>query len=146
MLQDLSATAAEYGLKLCFRRTIVLTWKCLAVTCLSIPGLRREVNMLNEVESEIYLGRKWCFEECHLSELENRSATGWTANFNYVPNSSVCVTVSSSSMLSPLLCFIAASTRALTQSMGSKPKTVRRKISRHVSTFTGSLGSHRRDN
>ena len=79
MLEDLSAIAAEYGLKLHFGKTKVLTWNSLAGTTSSIPVDGRDVSILDEAEAERYLGRKLCFAASQLTELKNRLAAGWAA-------------------------------------------------------------------
>ena len=39
----------------------------------------REVAILDEAESEKYLGRKLCFGNVHETELQNRLTSGWAA-------------------------------------------------------------------
>ena len=57
MLQDLSNFSAKYGLKVHFGKTKILTWNCLSGSCTSIPVSDRDVKVMNETETERYLGR-----------------------------------------------------------------------------------------
>ena len=78
--EHLSAASAKLGLKINFAKTTVMTASA------SPRGLRtmqvngREVAILDETESEKYLGRpKLCFGNVPETELQNRVALVWAA-------------------------------------------------------------------
>jgi hypothetical protein len=79
MLQDLSAASAPYGLKMHFGKTKIMTWNCLSASCTSVRVGEKDVQIMDETEAERYLGRKLCFADSQLTELNNRIAAGWAA-------------------------------------------------------------------
>ena len=77
MLRDLSACALKFGLKINYSKTRVLTWNALAGAGRSIRVGDESVSILDEMDSEKYLGRKLSFENCHDTELSNRIRAAW---------------------------------------------------------------------
>ena len=79
MLKHFSELAWQYGLKLNFDKTKVLTWNHLSRRSSSITVGERPVEILDEFVAEKYLGRKLSFSNLHRTELENRIASAWAA-------------------------------------------------------------------
>ena len=80
MLTDLNAEAAAFGLKLQAGKTKVLVTGSLARhSPISCPGFDAEV--LQDGESEKYLGRKLSVVDFREVEFKNRTAMGWASFF-----------------------------------------------------------------
>ena len=79
MLQDLAATSAKFGLRINFSKTKILTQNVWAKGGATVQVSGREVAVLDDAESEKYLGRKLCFDEVHQTELQHRLALGWAS-------------------------------------------------------------------
>ena len=80
MIGDVDREASKFGLKMHAGKTKVLTndttYRLSSVSCAG-----KDVQILQEGESEKYLGRKLSIDEYHNTELENRLASGWAAFF-----------------------------------------------------------------
>ena len=74
MLNDFAKHASEYGLKLNFDKTKILTWGGLSNATVSVPVGSRTVDVLSEMASEKYLGAKICLHDARGAEFGNRIA------------------------------------------------------------------------
>ena len=80
MIADLRREAATFGLKLHTGKTkILITDRSMRRSPISCGGT--EVQVLQEGETEKYLGRKLSVDEFREAELDNRLAMGWAAFF-----------------------------------------------------------------
>jgi hypothetical protein len=137
MLQDLSEISAKHGLKIHFGKTKIMTWNCLSASCASIKVDEHDVKIMDEAEAERYLGRKLCFADSQLKELNNRIAAGWAAFHKH--KGELCSKFYRlcdrarlfDAVVMPAVLY-GASTWALTQKMERKLKTVRRRMLRYV--------------
>jgi len=137
MLQDLSTISAQYGLKMHFGKTKVMTWSCLSGSCSSVSVDEKEVQILAENCAERYLGRKLCFEDSQLIELRNRISAGWAAFHKH--KAELCCKFYRlrdrvklfDAVVTPAVLY-GSSTWALTQSMEKHLKTARRRMLRYV--------------
>ena len=80
MITDLGREAGKFGLKLHMGKTKVLT-NCPVKRPLSITCCSQSVSVLDESQSERYLGRKLSCDSYHDTELSNRIASGWSCFF-----------------------------------------------------------------
>ena len=72
MLQHLADCSKKYGLKINFDKTKVLTSNYLSNGDSEISVGGRAVAILDEMDSEKYLGMKLCLHSVHNTEFENR--------------------------------------------------------------------------
>jgi hypothetical protein len=80
MLSDLNAEAGKFGLKLHSGKTkVFVTSPADRQTPISCAGF--DVAVLQEGDSEKYLGRKLSVDDYHHAEFKNRLAMGWAAFF-----------------------------------------------------------------
>ena len=79
MLCQFATLASEYGLKINFGKTKIMTRDYCSAGCTSIPVGPMCVSVLSQEASEKYLGRKLAFDGNHQVELKNRFATAWGA-------------------------------------------------------------------
>ena len=80
MIAELAKEALKFGLKLHAGKTKILTNESTSrQTPVSCGG--QDVHILQEGESEKYLGRKLSIDEFHNTELDNRLAMGWASFF-----------------------------------------------------------------
>ena len=79
MLFHFSQRAGNYGLKLNFEKTKAITWNHLSQGCDNLMIAGQQVRLLAEDQSEKYLGRKLCFQNFQVAELEHRLASAWGA-------------------------------------------------------------------
>ena len=79
MLVHFSQGAANYGLKVNYEKTKVLTWNYLSMGCPALVVGDCRVEVLAEDAAEKYLGRKLCFHDSQLTELNHRIASAWAS-------------------------------------------------------------------
>ena len=80
MISDLHKEAAKFGLKLHAGKTKIFA-TCSTARQTPISCKAFDVQVLQEGESEKYLGRKLSVDDYHHAELKNRLAMGWAAFF-----------------------------------------------------------------
>ena len=137
MLQDLSVAAAKYGLKIHFGKTRIMTWGNLAKPHTTIRVDSEDVKILEEKESERYLGRKLSIADSMRTELRNRIASGWASFHKHKGElCSKCYALSDrirlfDTVVTPSVLY-ASSTWALTQSQESQLTTTRRRMLRYI--------------
>jgi hypothetical protein len=134
MLTDLNAEAATFGLKLHAGKTKVLVTDALARhSPISCPGF--DVQVLQEGESEKYLGRKLSIDDFRNVEFKNRVAMGWACFFKL--KAALCnrhvpirhrISVLQSSV-SPCILY-ACGTWTMTSDMAQKLRSTQRKMLR----------------
>jgi len=137
MLQQFIQFSAEYGLQVHASKTKVLSWEQFSLGRTTIHIEDNVFSILTEGESERYLGRKLCLQDCQQVELKHRIAAGW-AKFQSFKEE---LTSKSYAVAARLRLFEAAITStilygactwALTQTMARDLDIVRRKMLRRV--------------
>ena len=78
-MNDFAAQAARYGLQINFDKTKVLTWDYLVTGSRIISIGEHSVDILSETQTERYLGRKLCMQDCQHTELMNIIYAAWAA-------------------------------------------------------------------
>lgn len=82
MIDDLKKEASKYGLRLHMGKTKVLT-NCSVQAPMTVSCGTTVVKVLNNDESEKYLGRKLATHQYHQTEFDHRLASGWAAFFKF---------------------------------------------------------------
>ena len=82
MIADLRREALTFGLKMHFGKTKILTTKCESRQTPASCG-DQNVDVLQDGESEKYLGRKLSVDDFHTIEFNNRLSMGWAAFFKF---------------------------------------------------------------
>ena len=137
MLVDFSKYAAEYGLRINFEKTKILTWDSLSRGISAINIGENAVQVLPETKSEKYLGAKVSFQDARGMEFRNRVAAAWGAFHKY--KGELC---SKSyplkdrirlfdAVVTPTMLY-ACSTWTLTTAMEKELSVIRRKMLRYV--------------
>ena len=137
MLRAFIAVSKEYGLKVHAGKTRVMTWNHLSRERRTLNLDQAVFTILEETDSERYLGRKLSFYNCHSTELHHRLAAGWSKFHSFRSE----LTSASYSLRSRLRLFetivsttvlFGCSTWALTRSLLHSLDIVRRKMLRYV--------------
>ena len=137
MLRASIAVSKEYGLKVHAGKTKVMTWNHLSRERRTLNLDQAVFTILEETDSERYLGRKLSFYNCHSTELHHRLAAGWSKFHSFRSE----LTSASYSLRSRLRLFetivsttvlFGCSTWALTRSLLHSLDVVRRKMLRYV--------------
>ena len=137
MLHHLRICSAKFGLKINFAKTKILTWNFESNGCRSISLDGNPVAVLDQCDSEKYLGRKLAFENCGEVEIANRLAAGWAAFHKH--KNELCSKFYRlrdrvrlfEAIVTPTVLY-GCSTWALTQRLEGKIQVARRKMLRYV--------------
>ena len=77
MLRRFMEVSAEYGLLVHPGKTKLMAWTHSSFGCQSLQIGANTFMILDESDSEKYLGRKLCLNGCQSTELQHRIASGW---------------------------------------------------------------------
>ena len=136
-MKQFSDAVSQYGLRLNYDKTKVMTWDTLANGSSSIAADGNISQNLQVSVSGKYMGRRICFSGGRQAELQNRISSAWTAfhmhkgevcNNTYCIN--VCITLFDAVVTPTLLHGCPA--WALTKAAEQQLRTQRRKMPRYV--------------
>ena len=137
MLKHFADSASQYGLKLNYDKTKVMTWDSLKNGSSSIAVAGNRVEILGESVGEKYLGRRICFSGGHQAELQNRISSAWTAFHTHkgeLCNNNYCMKIRIKlfhAVVTPTVLY-GCPAWALTKAAEQQLKTQRRKMLRYV--------------